>query len=127
MAIPQDLLYSNEHEWIRVEGNVATVGITDFAQSQLGEIVFVELPRVGDTFEQGDEFGTIEAVKAVSELFIPASGKVLEVNAELENSPELVNDDAYGDGWIIRIELSNTDELKNLLSAAAYQDFTSGE
>lgn len=118
--IPGNLKYTAEHEWARVEGNKVVVGITHHAQSTLGDIVYVELPKVGTTLEQGGEFGTVESVKAVSELFSPVSGKVVKVNEELTGSPETLNEDPYGDGWILEIELSDTSQLSELLDAAAY-------
>ena len=121
MSNPANLKYTKEHEWIRVEGNVAYVGITDYAQSELGEIVFVEVETIGETLAEGEVFGTVEAVKTVSELFIPVGGEVLEFNTELEDSPELVNDDPYGKGWIVKVQISNAAELENLLSAEAYE------
>lgn len=121
MNIPQDLVYSKEHEWCRVEEAVAVMGITDFAQSELGDIVFLELPEVGDTITAGEEFGTIEAVKAVAELFAPVSGEVVEVNDTVIDSPESVNEDPYGNGWMIKVSLSNTSEVDNLMDASAYE------
>jgi|SRR5215217_9352432 len=118
--IPGNLKYTAEHEWARVEGNKVVVGITHHAQSTLGDIVYVELPKVGTTLEQGAEFGTVESVKAVSELFSPVSGKVVKVNEELTGAPETLNTDPYGDGWILEIELSDTSQLSELLDAAAY-------
>lgn len=120
MNVPANLLYTKEHEWVLVDGGVATVGITDYAQGELGDIVFVELPGDGDALVQDETFGTIEAVKAVSELFAPVSGKVVELNAKLEDEPELVNTDPYGDGWMIKVQLSDKSELNNLLSPEAY-------
>jgi glycine cleavage system H protein len=124
MNYPDELKYTEDHEWIRVEGDEAYVGITDFAQSELGEIVYVDIATLGDTLEKEDVFGSIEAVKTVSDLFMPASGDVLEVNPALEDQPELVNADPYGEGWIIKIALSNPDEIDGLLSAASYQALT---
>lgn len=124
MNFPENLKYSKDHEWIRVEGNTAFIGITDYAQSELGEIVYVDVTSEGETFEKEAVFGSIEAVKTVSDLFMPAAGKVLEVNAELEDKPELVNEDPYGKGWIIKIELSNASEIDSLLSAADYKNLT---
>lgn len=121
MNFPEDIRYTREHEWIRVEGDEAYVGITDYAQSELGEIVFVDVPTVGETVAQGDVFGSIEAVKTVSDLNMPMSGEVLEINEELDAQPELVNNDPYGKGWIIRIAVKDASELDNLLDAAAYQ------
>lgn len=120
MKFPEDLLYTKDHEWIRIEGDTAVVGITDFAQSELGDIVYVEIDTVGDAISRDDVFGTVEAVKTVSELFMPVDGEVLEVNSELEASPELVNDDPYGDGWIIRISLSDATSRDGLISASDY-------
>ena len=122
MNVPNDLRYSKEHEWVKVDGDVAFVGITDFAQSELGDIVFVEIDTVGDSIEADEIFGTIEAVKTVSDLFMPVSGEVLEFNEKLEDDPELVNSDAYEAGWFVKIKLSNTDQLDDLMDAAAYKD-----
>lgn len=121
MNYPADLKYTRDHEWIRVEGNEAFVGITDYAQSELGEIVFLDIPTEGEVVAQGESFGSIEAVKTVSDLFMPASGTVLEVNAALEAHPELVNSDPYGEGWIVRVSVDNAAELDALLDADAYQ------
>ena len=121
MNLPVELKYTKEHEWIRVEGETAYVGITDYAQSQLGDIVFVECDTVGDEIAEGDVFGTIEAVKTVSDLYSPVSGEVLEFNEELEDAPELVNKDPYGKGWIIKISISDASELDGLLTAAEYE------
>ncbi|MDH6534771.1 glycine cleavage system protein GcvH [Parabacteroides sp. 52] len=121
MNFPAELKYTKDHEWIRVEGNNAYIGITDYAQSELGEIVFVDIPTEGETVAKEEVFGTIEAVKTVSDLFMPVSGEVEEVNAELEEKPELVNEDAYGKGWLIKITLSNPSEADGLLSAAEYE------
>ncbi len=120
MNIPENLKYTNEHEWIRVDGDVAYVGITDYAQSELGEIVFVDIQTAGETLKVGDTFGSVEAVKTVSDLFMPASGEVLEVNSALESQPELVNSDPYGEGWMVKVAISNPDELANLLDAKGY-------
>jgi glycine cleavage system H protein len=121
MTLPENLKYTQEHEWISVDGDVATVGITSFAQGELGDIVFVEIETEGETLDKGETFGTIEAVKTVSDLFMPVSGKVLEINPALEASPELVNKDPYGAGWLIKISISDAAELNELLSAAEYQ------
>jgi len=121
MKLPENLKYTNEHEWISVEGEVATVGITAFAQGELGDIVFVEIETVGETLDKGETFGTIEAVKTVSDLFMPVGGEVLEVNPELESAPELVNKDAFGAGWLIKVKMNNPDELDDLLSSTEYQ------
>jgi len=127
MEFPEDLRYSKEHEWVLVEGHVATVGITDFAQDQLGDIVFVELPAVGDKVSKEDAFGVVESVKAVSDIYAPVSGTVLEVNDDLPENPEMVNEDAYGDGWMIKIEMSDPDELEDLMSAAEYEEYVAEE
>ena len=121
MNFPEQLKYTSEHEWIRTEGDVAYVGITDYAQSQLGDIVFVDVPTVGETLKKDEVFGTIEVVKTISDLFIPVSGEVLELNEQLEGNPELVNSDPYGEGWIIKVKLTDLKELDNLLDAAAYK------
>lgn len=125
MNLPKELRYSKEHEWVKEEGEKVRIGITDFAQSELGDIVFVELPEVGAELKADEPFGSVESVKTVSELYAPVSGKVLEVNGELEGSPELVNDSPYEEGWMILVELSNKDELKNLLSAEDYEKMVS--
>lgn len=122
MELPKDLLYSEEHEWVKKEGNKVRVGITDFAQSELGDVVFVELPEVGDEFEAEEPFGSVESVKTVSELYAPVSGKVVEINEELEDSPEYVNESPYEDAWMIIMEVSNESELDNLLSDEQYQE-----
>ena len=122
--VPQDLRYTKEHEWIRVEGDLATVGITDYAAKQLGDIVFVELPEVGRQVYQFAPVGVIESVKAVSDLFAPVSGDVVETNAELGTRPELLNSEPFGAGWIIRIHLSDSGQLGNLLGPAAYEELT---
>ena len=121
MNVPAELKYTKEHEWIRVEGEEAVVGITDYAQSQLGDIVFVECETVGDALEAGETFGTVEAVKTVSDLYLPVAGEVLEFNEELEGEPELVNKDPYGKGWILKIKISDETELDGLLNADAYK------
>jgi len=121
-VIPEDLRYSKDHEWVRVEGDLACVGITDYAQGELGDIVFVELPKLGARVEFGKPFGTIEAVKAVSDLFAPATGEVAEINAALESDASIVNSDPFGDGWMIKIKMENPAELNQLLDAAAYVD-----
>jgi glycine cleavage system H protein len=120
MQFPAELLYTNEHEWIRIEGDIATVGITDFAQGELGDIVFLDVTTLGDTLAEGEVFGSVEAVKTVSDLFMPISGEIIEVNTDLESSPELVNTDPYGSGWMVRIKISNADEASNLLDATTY-------
>ncbi len=121
MEIPEALQYTSEHEWIAIEGDVATIGITDYAQGELGDIVFVELPNQGDSTNQTEAFGTIEAVKAVSELYAPLSGEIKDVNSILEEQPELINNDPYGEGWIIKLKISDESELEKLLSAEEYQ------
>ncbi len=121
MNFPIDLKYTSEHEWIRVEGDEAYVGITDYAQSELGEIVFIDVPTEGETVAQGEVFGSIEAVKTVSDLNMPVTGEVLEINGALDAQPELVNNDPYGEGWIIRISVKDPAELDKLIDAAAYQ------
>lgn len=122
MNVPENLKYSEDHEWIRVEGDVAFVGITDYAQSNLGDIVFVEVETVGETIDKGEAFGNVEAVKAVEELYMPVSGEILEFNESLEGTPENVNTDPYGDGWMIKIKLSDASELDFLLGPAAYKE-----
>lgn len=121
MNIPADLRYTPEHEWVRIDGDTATIGVTDYAQGELGDIVFVELPAVNATTTQMQSFGTIEAVKTVSELFAPLSGTIIAVNAKLGEHAELINQDAYGEGWLIKIKWSNQDEVKKLLSAEEYE------
>ena len=121
MNIPSNLKYTKTHEWIRVEGNNAFVGITDFAQGELGDIVFVEIETVGEMLAKGAAFGTIEAVKTVSDSFMPVSGKVLEKNPKIDSSPDVINKDAYGDGWLIKIEITNASELSELLTAEQNQ------
>jgi glycine cleavage system H protein len=121
---PEDRLYTKEHEWLKVDGDVGTVGITDHAQHALGDVVYVEIPKVGDKLAAGQTFGTVESVKAVSELFTPASGEVIETNAGLGEAPEAINKDPYGTGWMIRIRLSNKGETSKLMSAAQYDDYT---
>lgn len=121
MNFPENIRYTSEHEWIRVEGDEAYVGITDYAQSELGEIVFIDVPTEGETVAQGEVFGSIEAVKTVSDLNMPVTGEVLEINGALDAQPELVNNDPYGEGWIIRISVKDAAELDNLMDAAAYQ------
>jgi glycine cleavage system H protein len=122
MNIPANLKYTKDHEWIELNGNTATVGITDFAQGELGDIVYVDISSVGKSIAQHEVFGTVEAVKTVSDLFMPVSGKVLEFNSGLEASPETVNSDPYGKGWMVKVELSNAAEAEGLLSAAQYKE-----
>jgi glycine cleavage system H protein len=124
MVFPEKLKYTNEHEWIRVEGSEAYAGITDYAQNELGEIVYIDIPTVGETLDKSSVFGSIEAVKTVSDLLMPVAGKVLEVNPDLEDQPELVNSDPYGKGWIIKIEISNKEALTELMDAETYKTFT---
>ncbi|MGB2960581.1 MAG: glycine cleavage system protein GcvH [Bacteroidota bacterium] len=124
MNLPDDLKYTKDHEWIRVDGETATIGITDYAQGELGDVVFVELPDTGKELKQGDSFGTIEAVKSVSDLYSPVSGTVTEVNGELSSTPELVNKDPYGKGWMVKIGVTDRAELESMLEAAAYRDLT---
>ena len=126
MNIPADLKYTKEHEWIKVDGDVATVGITDYAQGELGDIVYVEIETEGETLDAEEVFGTVEAVKTVSDLFMPISGEVLEFNEGLESDPEAVNRDPYGDGWMVKIKISDAGELDSLLSADAYKDLIGG-
>jgi glycine cleavage system H protein len=121
MNVPTDLLYTKDHEWLRVEGNTGYVGITDFAQGELGDIVFVEIETVGETLKKEEVFGTIEAVKTVSDMFMPVTGEVLEVNPAIEESPDVVNKDPYGKGWMIKVKISDPAETKQLLSADQYQ------
>ena len=123
MSSPTDLKYTKEHEWVRIEGDAGTVGITDYAQDQLGDIVFVEMPAVGTKIAYLEKFGEIESVKAVSELYSPVTGEVVEVNVALADSPEKVNDSPYGDGWMLRVRLNEPEELKKLLSAADYDGY----
>ena len=126
MNIPETLKYTKDHEWIRVEGDEITVGITDFAQCELGDIVYVEIETLGETVEKEAVFGTVEAVKTVSDLFMPIGGEVIAVNEALEANPEIVNDDPFGDGWMIRIKVADPTELEDLLDAAAYQGLITG-
>ena len=121
MNIPAELKYSKDHEWVKIEGNIATIGITDFAQSELGDIVYVDVDSVDDDLASGDVFGSVEAVKTVSDLFLPIAGKVIEFNDALEDQPELLNSDPYGNGWIIKLEIAEGADLSELLTAADYQ------
>lgn len=121
MDFPAELLYTKEHEWAKIEGDVATIGITDFAQGELGDIVFVELPDLGQSFNKDESFGVAESVKTVSDLYIPLSGEVVETNSAIEDQPELVNKSPYGDGWLIKIKLADPAEVKNLMSADDYR------
>jgi len=122
MNIPENLKYSSDHEWLRVEGDEAYVGITDFAQGELGDIVFVEVETIDETLEKGEAFGTVEAVKTVSDLLLPIGGTILELNEKLEDEPELINKDPYGEGWIVKIKMTNPAEADELLDAAAYKN-----
>ena len=122
MNIPENLKYTKDHEWCAIEGDIVTIGITDFAQSELGDIVFVEVETEGESLDQEEVFGTVEAVKTVSDLFMPISGEVIEFNEEIESSPELVNSDPYGKGWMIKVKCSDVSELEDLLSAEAYKE-----
>jgi glycine cleavage system H protein len=122
MNIPEDVKYTKDHEWIRVEGNTAVVGVTDYAQTELGDIVFIEIETLDESLEKEEVFGTIEAVKTVSDLFMPVSGKITKVNPKLEDSPELVNKDPYGEGWMVQLEMQNKAELDNLLTATQYKE-----
>ena len=122
MNIPADLKYTKDHEWIKVEGDTATVGVTDFAQGELGDIVYVEVETVGDALDREEVFGTVEAVKTVSDLFLPLSGEIIEFNESLESEPETVNSDPYGKGWMIKMKIANPKELEDLLDASAYKE-----
>lgn len=127
MHIPEDLLYTKEHEWLRMEGNRGRVGITDYAQHSLGDIVFVELPPIGKEFKAGEAFGVVESVKSASDIYMPISGKVVAVNEEVVNSPQIINQDPYGKGWMIEIEPSNPEEIKELLDASGYKKLVEEE
>ncbi|RQD77744.1 MAG: glycine cleavage system protein GcvH [Halanaerobium sp. MSAO_Bac5] len=123
MSVKEGLLYSEDHEWVKKEDDLLVIGVSDFAQEELGDIVFVELPEVGEEFESGDSFGVLESVKAVSDTFIPVSAKVVEINEVLFDQPELINDDPYGEGWLIKVEAEDLSELEELLSAEEYAEF----
>ena len=125
--VPDNLHYSKDHEWVRVKGDTAVIGITDHAQEQLGDVVYVELPKVGDEFAGNDSFGSVESVKAVSEIFTPVAGKISATNDSLNDEPEKVNKDPYGDGWMIKMTMKNSGEVDSLLTAAEYEDFTKAE
>jgi len=125
MNIPDNLKYTKEHEWLKVDNDIAYIGITDFAQGELGDIVFVELPNSNESFNQNDIFGTIEAVKTLADLYIPISGEILEVNNKLDSEPELINSDPYGEGWIVKIKISDISEIESLLSKKDYGDLIS--
>ena len=122
MNIPKELKYTEEHEWIRIDGNTATIGITDFAQGELGDIVYIDIDSIGNELDGNEIFGTVEAVKTVSDLFMPIKGKVLEINSDIESTPEVVNEDPYGKGWIIKIEISEDQDISNLLSDEEYRN-----
>ncbi len=126
LNFPEDVKYTKDHEWSKLDGDIVTIGLSDYAQDQLGEIVFVELPEVGDSFSKGDEFGSVESVKAVSEVYIPISGEIVEINEALEDAPELVNEDCYEGGWIIKVKLSDPSQLDELMDKAAYLDMLKG-
>jgi glycine cleavage system H protein len=127
MKFPKKLRYTREHEWVLIEGGQATIGITDFAQHELGEVVFVELPKVGDSVTKDEPFGVVESVKAASDVYAPVSGEVTEANEDLVSSPELINDDPYGDAWLIRVEMSDPSEVEHLMSARDYKDYVEEE
>lgn len=122
--VPEYLKYNKDHQWIRVEGDTGTIGITDYAQQSLSDVLYVELPKIGEKFAAGESFGSVESVKAVSDIFIPVSGEVIEVNGSIQDKPERVNADPYGEAWMIRIRLNERSEIDNLLSAAEYEEFT---
>ena len=122
MNIPKELKYTEEHEWIRIDGNTATIGITDFAQGELGDIVYIDIDSIGNDLDDNEIFGTVEAVKTVSDLFMPIKGKVLEINSDIESTPEIVNEDPYGKGWIIKIEIPEEQDISNLLSDEEYRN-----
>ncbi len=126
MNLPTDLKYTKDHEWVKIEGTIATVGITDFAQGELGDIVYVDVDTLDDTVEEGEIFGSVEAVKTVSDLFMPLTGEIVEFNEELEDEPELVNSDPYGKGWMIKIEISDTTQIEELLDAKTYKELIQG-
>ena len=123
MELPEDLKYTREHEWVSIEGSVATIGITDHAQEQLGDVVFVELPGVGDRIEKADAFGVVESTKAVSDVYAPLSGEVTEVNDDLPDNPELINEDPYGDGWMVKVTIGDKADLEDLMTADEYRKF----
>ena len=125
--VPEDLHYSKDHEWVRVEGDSAVIGITDYAQDSLGDVVYVELPKSSEKFSANESFGSVESVKAVSEVFTPVSGEVVKINETLADEPEKVNSDPYGDGWMIRVRMSSPGEVDSMLTAAEYEDFTKAE
>ena len=122
MSSPNELKYTEDHEWVKIDGDIALIGITDHAQSELGDIIFIEFPEINDLFERMEPFGTIEAVKTVADLFSPLNGKIIEINKELEDSPELVNSDPYGKGWIVKVSVDKLDQLNDLLSSESYEN-----
>ncbi len=126
LNFPEDVKYTKDHEWAKLESDIVTIGLSDYAQDQLGEIVFVELPETGDTFSRGDEFGSVESVKAVSEVYIPISGEIVEINEALEDAPELVNEDCYKGGWVIKVKPTDLSQLDDLMDKAAYLDMLKG-
>lgn len=126
MNIPDNLMYTQDHEWVLLEDGIATIGVTDFAQAELGDIVYIDVDTLDETLEKEDVFGSVEAVKTVSDLLTPVSGEVIEFNEQLEDAPEMVNSDPYGEGWIVKIKCSDLDELNELLDAAAYQELVTG-
>ena len=125
--VPEDLHYSKDHEWVRVDGDQAIIGITDYAQNSLGDVVYVELPKAGEEFAANEPFGSVESVKAVSEVFTPVAGEIVKINESLADEPETVNSDPYGNGWMIRVKMKNPGEVDSLLTAAEYEDFTKAE
>src|SRR5437773_4375109 len=125
--IPEDLHYSKDHEWVRADSDVATIGITDYAQNSLGDVVYLELPKAGEEFTTNESFGSVESVKAVSEVFTPVAGVVVEINEQLNDTPEKVNTDPYGEGWMIKVRMTSPAEVDSLLTAAEYEDFTKAE
>jgi len=127
MEYPDDFYYTKDHEWIKVQGNIGIVGITEYAQKQLGDIVYIELPEIGEKFEAGDPIGSIESVKAVSEVFIPVSGEIIEVNEKVATEPDIVNSDAHGAGWLIKIKINDKSELDNLMDSDEYQEYIEEE
>lgn len=127
MEFPKELKYTREHEWVLLEGNIATIGITDFAQDSLGDIVFLELPEEGREIESGEAFGVVESVKAVSDIYAPVSGRIIEVNKDLVDQPEIINEDPYGEGWMIKVEVNDSSELEELLTSEEYEDFIKEE
>ena len=126
LILPDDLKYTKSHEWAKISGDIVTIGLNDYAQDQLGEIVFVELPEAGDTFSKGDEFGSVESVKAVSEIYIPISGEIVEINEDLEDAPELVNESCYDNGWLIKVKPEDVSELNDLMDKDEYLDMLKG-